>query len=738
MQLGIRGHVVTVFRHWFKIALVIVGAILVTGAIAFLSSKVYVAETRVLILTRSPAARAASTNFTDEAKATSPQEQVLTQVEILKSPLLAMRLAEQLGPERVIKEMTWRWDWLRALPQVWKNQAILALYEWDLTRDLIVASGINIPTGVAGPPSVEDAAEVIGDNLEVEAILKTDMFGAAFAAPDAEFAADALNKLIAIYTDHVVALGSPVRTAEIAQLEANRLERELRDREKQLRDYVEDNRILSIERQKNLLLDRRARVQDELANARRERLESTQKIVAIEGQILNLPSAEAVSVTTVANPLLDRLRERLAQLETEFRQFVPGSPSANKIQIEIDGIRTQLASAETAVRGSETVGTSGLYQQLQGTLNQELADRTAQEVRVEFVSRQLDEVEAELLRLDELELRYIELRRMVDAKEEAFRFALQKREETAIADQLSEGSGLSQVVQVEPATEPPRAAAPRRFRLLALGVIVGGMFGVGLSYILEFSRRTMITRREAEIALGLPVLVSQQMSGLIRRRTRANRTEIRSFTSRLLHQLKPGKPRVLMLISASRQTGQTTVISAITDVLAGQGSNVLIVQLGLSRQAKSEVQVTIKGADNKPVRNPGEYTAVDAHDQRRDTALIKGPAGKIHAALSELLRTRGRMYDVVMIDCPDLNRFPEALFIVSLVDNVLPVVMAGRSRVDLVLETIAQFRDVQATVPGVVLTKLRHSQPSWAFCWMSMMRLDSANQADRQASEYTV
>jgi molybdopterin-guanine dinucleotide biosynthesis protein len=193
-----------------------------------------------------------------------------------------------------------------------------------------------------------------------------------------------------------------------------------------------------------------------------------------------------------------------------------------------------------------------------------------------------------------------------------------------------------------------------------------------------------------------------------------------------------------MLISERRQTGQTTVISAITDVLIAQELKVLIVQLGLSGRVKSECQVTVKGADNKPARDPGDYKAKDAEDQRCDTALIKGPSGKIHAALSELLRSRGRMYNVVLIDCLDLKHFPEALSIVSLVDDVLPVVMAGHSKVDPVLDTIDQFRDVQAAIPGIVLTKLRHNRSSWAFCWMSKMRLDSARQIDRQTTEHAV
>lgn len=735
MDLGLRGHLVTIYRHWIKISLVVLGAFFVAGAIAFLSSKVYVAETRILILTRSPAARATSTNFTDNSQNSSPQEQVLTQVAILESPLLASKLADTLGPQRVMEMMTWKWDWLFALPGKWKNQTVLALYQSSFTHDLIAATGIKKPTKETGPPTAEQAAEKISDNLHVEAILKTDMFGVALATPDAGFSAEALNILIDLYTDHVVALSRPVRTAEIAQSEVDRLERELKAAETRLRNYSKTNRILSLEKQKNLLLDRMERGREEVTKSQREVLETTSKVASITSQISQLPSAESVSVTTVANPLVDRLHEQLAKLETELRQFVPRSLAANKIQIEITGIKAQLASAQTAVRGSETVGVSGLYQQLKGMLVLEQAELLAQKIRVDFLTRQSAEVEGELFRLDALALRYHELRRIAQAKEEAFRYALQKREETAIADQLSGGSSLSQVVQVEPATEPSKSSAPRRMKLLAIGLVVGSMVGIMLAYLLEFSRRTMLTSDEAETALGLPVLASQQITGLIRRHNRANNTEIRRFASLLMRNRTGGKPETLMLISPDNHSEKPKVSAAILDVLSEQGANVMSVRLALINRVGNEPLLTLKGADGNTVRDPGELTLGDTNNPRRDMALIKAPAGRIFDELSSLLKSRSRMYDVILIDSPTLLKFPEARLLVSLVDSILPVVEANHSKISDVTYVIDQFNDIGADVPGIIMTRLRHTRSSWAFCWMSMMRLKSAGQKYGQKND---
>ncbi len=723
MKLGLRAHLVTIARHWAKVVLVILGAVMVTGAIGVLSSKVYVAETRILIMSRSPAARAAPSGFSEGFQNGSPEDQVLTQVAIFKSPLLAMQLAEELGPERVVAAMTWRWDWLRNLPRTWRGQAVIFLADWPPTRDMVLSLGIAIPTGRPAPATVGTAAGKISDNLHADGILRTDMFGAALASPDPAFAAKALNRMVEIYADHVVALNRPLRTAEIARSEAERLEVELRETERRLRDYTETNRILSLEKQKDQLIDRLSRVQDALAQARREQMETVSKIAEIGQRIALLPREEAVSVTTVPNPLIDRLNERLAGLETELLQYVAGSLAANKVRIEIDGIRDQLARTRNDVVGSETVGASVLYQQLQGNLAQEMAEQQAQIVRVEVLGQEMAEAEAELRRLDGLELEYNELRRTVDAKEEAYRYALQKREETTIADSLNLASNLSQVVQVEPAVQPAVPTSPRRFRLITLGLVVGSMFGFALAYVLEFSRRTVATQREAEIALGRPVIGLQYQPSLLRRRDAANRVELRRMISRLRQDMVEGKTRVLMLIAADRSAEPPRLAASLARALQDQGMATLLIRLVVPAPGKDGLRVAVLGQDEKPVRDPGDYIGQDARQTRRDTATITGPAGGQCKAVATLLRERRRLYDLIVIESADLDGFPEAINLAPMIDAVVPVVEADATPVPRVIDLAEQFVDAGAVVPGIVLTRQRRTHASWAFCWMAMMRL---------------
>ena len=732
MQLGLKAHLTTIARHWGKLLLVMIGAVMVTGAIAFLSSKVYISEARILILNSSPAEQASRPAFDQSGALSSPQEQVLTQVEIIKSPAVAEQLARQLGPQRVLDEMTWRWDWLRALPSTLKDRAVLALYDWDPTARILTQVGIQRPgTGGGGGEPIGAARDKIMDAMHAEGIVKTDMFGVAFAAPSPDFASEALAGLIDIYVEHVVALRRPADAAAIAQDEADRLAARLKEAEEALRTFASDNAILSIGRQKDLALDRRSRLQEDLAGAQRAALETDQRLNALARKAATLPRSEAISVTTRPNPVVDRLRERIVQLQADRQRFVAGSAAARQIEREIASLSSQIDVQALETVDDETTGTSSLYLQLQNTATIEGAELEALSVRSEFLQKELAELEEELRRLDGHELRYRQLERAVEAREEAFRYALQKREETAIQAQIAEPS-LAQVVPVEPASFSDIPVSPRRSRLLALGVIAGLLAGIGLTYLLELSRRTIATPQEAELAIGLPVLAATERYGLLTRRLRRTRHEMRRLTMWLQHRREAKGPGQFsfLLSSVHRQSGLSALASELGKALGQQGVPVLVLRLELAKSASDPNLPPLPGGgtDVDPASRaatPGD----DVEDAQMQSVTLRAPSWEMVRRVRRILQDREAADEVVLIDAPDLARFPEQTALAALADVVLPVIEADHTRLSDITEQLKDLRAADADVPGVVLTKRRRRNSSWAFSWMAMTQRKALERA---------
>jgi len=711
VSFGLREHIATVLRRWGIVTTILMVSVLIAGTVAFLSSKAYVADSRILILGSSQVERATNTSFNETSGRSSPQEQVLTQVAIVKSPLLAERLALELGPERVVDEMRWRWDGVREIPGNLKDELILAMDGWPPAGNILSAVGIRIPVPGSHKPSLGKARDLIMDGLVVKSITKTDIFVIGFEAPDPVFAAEVVNGMVKIYVEHVVALNSPSGTAEIAQKEAQRLDTDLKRAEETLSAFTAENNIYLIERQKSLLLERLAQIRKELSASQSAALEASQRIESIERRISDLPSDGSVSVTSRPNPVVDRLRERLSQLQTEILRFVPGSSSEQRIRVEIDSILSQLNNASVVVEGSKTTGENTLFQQFQSTLALELADRQAQIVRKEFLARQLLTAEEELRRLDYHERQYRVLQRNAEAKEQAYRYAVQKREETAITELLSEAS-LAQVVQVEQATPPGDPTSPRRGLLLGMGAIVGLMFGVGTAYVLEFNRRTMSTPRETELALGLRVLAAIDRAGLLVKHSQKNEIEYRRFASWLTTRLGGQKTVPLVICNAHRNEAPSDVIDEIANALHKQGENVLKIKIDTHAEDKPWVEIPIlPAADDTPALH---------------VAFVKARPWEIPEQSDIVLKRIGNAYSYVLISTPDMEVFPEQLQIAKSVGSVVMLIEADRTRVRAASEQIAQIRDVGAEVIGAVLNNRRSKTSSWAFSWMANARRKSS------------
>lgn len=412
--------------------------------------------------------------------------------------------------------------------------------------------------------------------------------------------------------------------------------------------------------------------------------------------------------------MVDRLRERLSQMRTEVLRFVQGSPSEQRIRAEIESVQNQLNNVSVVVEGSQTTGENTLYQQFQTTLALELAEYQALIVRKDFLASQLLVTEEELRRLESHERQYRVLQRNAEAKEQAFRYAVQKREETAIAELLSEAS-LTQVVQVEPATPPSDPSTPRRALLLAMGAAVGLMFGIGTAYVLEFNRRTMSTPRETELALGLRVLAVIDRPGLLMKRSQKNEIEYRRFASRIANQLGDQSPVSLVICNTHLIVADADVIDLTANALHKQGSNLLKVKIDIHNEDKPWVEIpNLPVADEPPALH---------------VAFIKARPWQIPEEVASVLDRIADAYSYVLINTPEPEGFPEQLQIAKSVGTVVLIIEAGRTQVSAASEQITQLREVGVDVVGAVLNNRRYKTSSWAFSWMAMSRRKSRESA---------
>lgn len=711
IQFGLREHLATVFRHRWKIVLVFIGAVGVAGAFAFLSSSVYVAAARMVILDQDPAQRLAGAAGGSDFNP-SAQQQVLTQVEIAASPPLIERAAQRLGPEVVVERLTWRWAWLQEIPGRIKDRVIAVAAGFGPTRTVMERLGWQ-PQPPAPPSPLVAARDKIDAALFVDAVPKTDMFVIAVEAPDPGFAAEVANAVVDAYVEHLAELRRPVEVARLAEQEATRLAAELRRAEERAQAYAEANGIVSIDSQKDLLLNRLSDAETRLATAERERLEAERNIASLRSEIEPLPPQIRTSTVTRRNPAADQLLDRIATLEARAARFVPGSSAAGALEAEIAAVRAQLRNVAGEISEAETTAANQSREDLRTRLVLQRADARALAIRVETLRIQIAELEAELRRLEGHEIAYRERVRAAEAKQEALRYALRRQEETRISERLAQAS-LSRVVPVGPALTPLVPDRPRRKLILILGAAVGLAGGVGLAYALEFVRRTMTTREEVEATLGHPAVASFLKAR--RRRVQEhqlNRIECRHLINMVADLRGRQRAATVLVTSARSGEGRSYVAERLAEELRDEGATVLLVGV---EHSSATVAPAPADAVSAPADDHGErLPAVGGGNGRLDAVQLSGPPAETHSRLNAMLDERRNRHDVVVIDSLPVESCPEQLRIVGRVDSVVFVVEADRTPVFAAQRCVRAFEDAGMATLGVVLNKRRFQIPGWIY-----------------------
>ncbi|MCL5255387.1 MAG: polysaccharide biosynthesis tyrosine autokinase [Gammaproteobacteria bacterium] len=164
---------------------------------------------------------------------------------------------------------------------------------------------------------------------------------------------------------------------------------------------------------------------------------------------------------------------------------------------------------------------------------------------------------------------------------------------------------------IDEASVSPGAVAPRKALILALSIMLGGMVGVGIAFVLGFMRRGIETPKELEDA-GISVYASVPLSEqqlkieekiklAVRRKNKAQKQKfntlllardnpednaveaLRALRTSLHFAMLEAKNKIVMISGPSPEVGKTFITSNLAVVLAQAGMKVLIIDADLRR-----------------------------------------------------------------------------------------------------------------------------------------------------------
>ncbi len=412
-----------------------------------------------------------------------------------------------------------------------------------------------------------------------------------------------------------------------------------------------------------------------------------------------------VSSISVDDPIVNSLLQRLTDLEVQkgalLAEYTEAHPAVQNIQARIRETREKIVDVLNGVR-------DGIRKKKQS------------------LSRIIARYDAQLRALPEAERRLARLERMAKVNEGIYTYLLQKHEETRIAKAATLGNARV----IDPAVLPRTPVEPRVGRSLMMFFALAFLFGVTAVLLAEHLDDTARTPEDLQGRVNIPVLGIIPLASEVSGGKRLSRRDVCLIKSRRkdvflesmrtlrtnLKYLGEGTVNSFLVTSPGGMEGKSTVTVNIAYACAVAGLKSVVVDCDL----RKPVVHRIFGVK----RTPG-LTDFIVDPEVGKEGIIRHfsdnlsfvTAGEKPPNPTELLNTDSvkrfieelkREFDMVFIDSPPVLAVADALVLSSLVEQVLVVVEARRTRVSEVENTINMLKNVSAPIGGIVFNRVRY------------------------------
>lgn len=430
--------------------------------------------------------------------------------------------------------------------------------------------------------------------------------------------------------------------------------------------------------------------------------EATARRISAEGRWSSMAGKPLLSTSEVlTNPTVSTLLSERATAEAGLQQertrHLDEYPTVQAKQAEIAAINRQLQQAASNVRDS---------------VRAEFQAAAAAETRL---AAQVNMLKGATLSEQDRTVRYSLLAREADTNRQLYDGLLQRYKEL----NASAGISLSNISIIDAAEVPGAPSSPNLLKNLLVAMLVGiGLAAVTVFFKDQFDDSIRVPE-DVEAKLGLPLLGvvpkahSEEPEEALADPKSPISEAYNSLRGSLLYSTPEGLPQVILLTSAQPSEGKTTSGYAVASSFARMGKTVLLIDADMRRPSLHR-QI---GYDNAR----GLSTLLTSHDALTSAVMPSGQegltlltSGAIPPSPTELLSSMrleqviqeaARQFQVVIIDSPPILGLADSPTMAALVDGVVFVVEADRSRRGALKTALRRLRSMRPVMLGAVLTK---------------------------------
>ena len=442
-------------------------------------------------------------------------------------------------------------------------------------------------------------------------------------------------------------------------------------------------------------------------------------------------SEEVVSETIARNPSHSKLQDSLNQYEIDRAELLgkydETHPEVTAINGKIRETEARLAKEEKELK-STTSSYNPLHQILTEKVNETQASITSLKQQQANVAAQIDEHHAKLGGWSDEQLRFYRLKRDIEINNaQVVALETRMREAEIFAQARSES-----IKVLDKARAPEEPLKPRLKLNLALGTMVGMLLAATFAVAKNYFKDTYLRLEEAVRQLGalpespsfLGVLPSikkrsaYRLPLIVHDAPTSRSAEAFRVLQAKLPFLNPGGPvQTILVTSATRAEGKSTISSNLAVALAQRGNRVLLIDADMRRPsqhntfpgeqppqvenmaATSDSEFPIARAD---ARKPGLSEALIHLNSENGSDILQAtvkqtdipnlhlvPSGTVPPNPIELLNSEMMTdwlelakseYDVIVIDSPPVRAVADPMILANIVDAIVYVFDITKTR----------------------------------------------------------
>ena len=510
----------SVFRHKGKAALFFSLVMISVVIITMLVPKTYRSEGKLYLrLGRENATLDPTATLGDHSIVAVPQSrenEINSVAEMVQSRALLEKVVDKLSPAVVLEEDAIAASGDNAViteprRETQANSTSNAAAASTSSYSGNMKNGVKALLGMPVMSDLDKALKQIADNLKVEPVRKSNVIEISYIGGSPKSAQAVVAAIIDEYLAEHVRLNRPQGSHDFFAEQTSQLRGNLEKKEQSLRDLKNKTGLTSTRDQRQQLITRIGRLEDDLLTADTARAVSDAKVTSLRKKLSELPATQVTQeVSGYGNEGTDRMRDQLYALHVKEKEaaskYTGEHPKLQQIRDQIEQAKALLAREERT-RTQVTKEPDRLYQQTQMELLAEEPVLASLNARTRELRGQLSICRNELKTFNENELRVAELEREVEMLDGQYRKYSASLEQARI-DRALELQNISNINIAQAATYEaiPVSPRPKLNLLLGLGAGLFGAFGLCLAW--DKFNKSLRTPEEAEKNLSLPILAT--------------------------------------------------------------------------------------------------------------------------------------------------------------------------------------------------------------------------------------